>query len=154
MHSSAPDLGKRLTTGLGAAFARLAAVSAGVILVAAGPAAAESMPKGSTCLQLPGDFPSTTPVVWEGAFSTGDAHRRREKAVCIHLLAKHLITIQIDAAELSTVGHVGFSDGHQEGAPGGRFFNEALPAGHYTILVGQRWPVWKPGNFKLIVSVK
>jgi len=67
---------------------------------------------------------------------------------------KRRIVIKIDAHELSPVGHVQFPDGHQEGAPGGRFFDEVLSVGYYLILVGQRWPTWKPGTFMLIVSLE
>lgn len=129
--------------------ALLAMLIAPVTSIAAKP----TIPSGLGCLQLPVASPSVVNVVWEGAFTPRDAKKRREYSVCIHLPVESRITVEIDAPELSTVGHVQFPDGHQEGAPGGRFFNETLPAGYYRMLVGQRWPMWKPGTFKLIISV-
>jgi hypothetical protein len=94
------------------------------------------------------------PIVWDGRFDEAQARARREIDVCVHLAAPRALRITIDGPGLSTIGHVRFPDGHQEGAPGGPFFDEMVAAGNYQIIVGQRWPEWKRGRFRIVLVVR
>jgi hypothetical protein len=94
------------------------------------------------------------PIVWDGRFDEAEARARHEIAVCVHLPAARTLRITIDGPGLSTVGHVRFPDGHEEGAPGGPFFDETVGAGNYDIIVGQRWPEWKTGAFQIVLAAQ
>jgi hypothetical protein len=72
----------------------------------------------------------------------------------VHLLSPRTLRITIDGPGLSTVGHVRFPDGHEEGGPGGPFFDEAVDAGDYGITVKQRWPERKSGSIRIELEVR
>jgi hypothetical protein len=94
------------------------------------------------------------PIAWNGRFDGIKGRIRDEIAVCVHLLSPRTLRIIIDDPGLSTVGHVRFPDGHEEGAPGGPFFDEAVDAGDYSITVKQRWPGWKSGSIRIELEVR
>jgi hypothetical protein len=94
-----------------------------------------------------------SPIVWNGRFDEEEARDQKEIAVCVHFSAPRPIRITIDGPGLSTVGHVRFPDGHEEGAPGGPFFDQTVSAGDYGIIVGQRWPRWKAGSVRIALEV-
>jgi hypothetical protein len=129
-------------------------VALGAALVAAGlgsGAAAGGTPL--PCLEVTAPT-KDRPIVWDGRFDEAEVRARNEIAVCVHLSTPRALRITIDAPGLSTVGHVRFPDGHEEGAPGGPFFDEGIGAGAYGITVGQRWPEWKTGNFRIVLEVR
>jgi hypothetical protein len=94
------------------------------------------------------------PIVWNGHFDVIKGRAREEIAVCVHLSSPRTLRITIDGSGLSTVGHVRFPDGHEEGAPGGPFFDEGVDAGDYGITVRQRWPKRKAGTIRIELEVK
>ncbi|MBV9653256.1 MAG: hypothetical protein JOZ42_01700 [Acetobacteraceae bacterium] len=113
------------------------------------------MTETSPCLRV-GDAGAEVPVtyVWQGAFSEEDARAKTRKEVCIQLVSSREVTLEIPNSGLYTEGHVLFPDGHEEGDPGGVFFDEALPQARYVVSVGQRSPVWQAGSFSLKASLK
>jgi len=128
--------------------ANLQAALVAVGLICGGTARGATVP----CLEVTAPT-GDRPIVWHARFDAEEARRRKEIAVCVHLSAPHPIRITIDGPGLSTVGHVRFPDGHEEGAPGGPFFDETVGAGDYDIIVGQRWPQWKTGPFRIVLEV-
>jgi len=129
-----------------------AAVSAA--LVAAG-LVCSAAARGATipCLKVTAPT-GDRPIVWVGRFDEAEARAQHEIALCVHLAAPRALRITIDGPGLSTIGHVHFPDGHEEGAPGGPFFDQTVGAGDYGITVEQRWPEWKTGAFRIVLAVR